>query len=176
MMHTTMPTDRTPPDAPAPLDFEAWYRAEHPRLVTAMAFATGDPELGRDVAAEACARTLERWNRVAAMDSPSAWTYRVAYNLVKRGGRRSRLESRLWRESPPPAAVVPDNSVELWDAVRSLPPRGRTAIALRYLAGLSEAEVAHAMGIAVGTVSASLTQSRQRLRTILADDEGDPRA
>ena len=53
--------------------------------------------------------------------------------------------------APPGTGLPEERSIELWDAVRALPPRARTAIALRYAAGLSEAEVATAMNVAVGT-------------------------
>ena len=57
----------------------------------------------------------------------------------------------------------------------SLPPRERLAIALRYAAGLTEAEVASAMGVAIGTASSTLTSARRRLAvTLHEDDEAEP--
>jgi hypothetical protein len=50
-----------------PVDFEAWYRREHPRLVTLLTAVTGDPELGCEAVDEALARTFERWARVSRM-------------------------------------------------------------------------------------------------------------
>jgi RNA polymerase sigma-70 factor (ECF subfamily) len=58
-------------------------------------------------------------------------------------------------------------ALEVWDAVRGLPPQQRTAIALRYLLDLSQAEIATAMGIAPGTVSATLHAARRRLEPLL---------
>jgi RNA polymerase sigma-70 factor (ECF subfamily) len=63
----------------------------------------------------------------------------------------------------------------LWDAVRALPPRARTAIALRYTGGLSEAEVAAAMNVAVGTASATLASARRALAAALADTPEEER-
>lgn len=60
---------------------------------------------------------------------------------------------------------VPDD--ELWSAVRSLPERQRLAIALRYVADLTEAEVAEAMGVRPGTVAATLSKARTQLATQL---------
>jgi RNA polymerase sigma factor (sigma-70 family) len=57
----------------------------------------------------------------------------------------------------------PELHPEVWDAVRSLPVRQREAIALRYLLDMSEAAVADAMGIAVGTASATLATARAAL-------------
>ena len=144
------------------MEFYSWYRAEHPRgqgLLTVMA---GDVDVAREVTAEAFVRALERWERVGAMESPAAWTYRVGVNLLRRRLRRAAFERRLPFEAPAPvspASVEP----ELWDAVRSLPVRQRTAIALRYVCDLSQEEISAVMHVAPGTVSATLTAARRRL-------------
>jgi RNA polymerase sigma-70 factor (ECF subfamily) len=142
--------------------FDEWYRAEHPRLLGLLTVVAGDPEVGREVTAEAFTRALERWDRVVQMDSPSAWTYRVGVNLVRRRLRRAAFESRLWAKALEPARPSAVDS-DLWDAVRALPARQRTAVALRYVCDLPQAEIAAVMQIAVGTVSATLTAARRRL-------------
>jgi RNA polymerase sigma-70 factor (ECF subfamily) len=57
--------------------------------------------------------------------------------------------------------------------VRALPPRARTAVALRYTAGLTEAEVAAAMHVAVGTASATLASARRALAAALSEPDAD---
>lgn len=151
--------------------FETWYRAEHPRVLAALSVVAGDPDLAQEVAAEAFARALQRWDRVAEMDSPGGWTYHVALNLLRRRARRAALERRLLPRLAPPANItVPAYAVEVWQVVTGLAPRMRTAVALRYLGGLTEAEVADVMGIAPGTVAATLHQARRRLAPLLAPD------
>jgi RNA polymerase sigma-70 factor (ECF subfamily) len=150
--------------------FASWYRNEHPRLLAAMTIVTKDLHTAQDVTAEAFARALASWNRVATMESPTGWTYRVALNVVHRRARRAALEQRALRRIPPPAeGLPPERAIELWDAVSALPPRARTAIALRYAAGLSEAEVAEAMHVKVGTVSATLSNARRALAVSLGE-------
>lgn len=150
--------------------FAAWYRSEHPRLLAAMTVVTRDLHAAQDVTSEAFARALAAWTRVSAMDSPTGWTYRVALNVVRRRARRAALEQRLLRRMvPDPTGLPIERSVEIWDAVRALAPRARTAIALRYAAGLSEAEVAAAMNVAVGTASATLSAARKTLAIALND-------
>ena len=159
-------------------NFETWYRAEHPRMLAALAVVARDPDLAQDVAAEAFARAFQRWDRVGEMDSPGGWTYRVALNVLRRRARRAALERRLLPRLAPPAAItVPAYAVEVWQVVTGLAPRMRTAVALRYLGGLTEAEVADVMGIAPGTVAATLHEARRRLAALLAPDtspEGVP--
>ncbi|MGD9797369.1 MAG: sigma factor-like helix-turn-helix DNA-binding protein [Acidimicrobiia bacterium] len=153
--------------------FDPWYRELHPRLVAALTLVAADRDLAQDAADEALVRALERWSRVGQMDSPDGWTYRVAVNDLRRRARRRLLERRVVSPVPlPPPATV---AVEVWEAVRSLPRRQREAIGLRYLLDLPEAEVAAAMGVAVGTASATLAAARARLAALLSDpgDAGD---
>ena len=68
--------------------------------------------------------------------------------------------------------VATEAQWELWDAVAALPERERTAVALRYLGDLTEAQVAQTMGVAPGTVAATLHAARTHLAASLgADDE-----
>jgi RNA polymerase sigma-70 factor (ECF subfamily) len=60
-------------------------------------------------------------------------------------------------------------SDDVWDAVRSLPLRQRTAIALRYVSDLTQEEIAAVMDVAPGTVSATLVAARRRLGELLDD-------
>ena len=149
------------------MSFEDWYRGAHPGLLAALTVVAADRDLARDATDEAMVRALERWDRVERMASPAGWTYRVGVNILRRKARRSALERRLLRrpESVPPRELHP----EVWDAIRSLPKRQREAVALRYLLDMSEAEVAEAMGVAVGTASATLVAARAALSDRLGE-------
>lgn len=150
--------------------FDAWYREEHPRVLAALSVVARDPDLAQEVTAEAFARALQRWGRVGAMDSPGGWTYRVALNVLRRRARRAALERRLLSRVAPATIAVPAYAVEVWQVVTGLAPRMRTAVALRYLGGLTEAEVAEVMGIAPGTVAATLHAARRQLAPLLAPE------
>ncbi len=152
-------------------DFEAWYRGSAPRLAAALAVVAGDADVGREAAAEACTRALERWTRVGEMSSPEAWAYTVGVNLIRRRWRRAAMKRRL-ASSPGPLTAAPMSlSPELWEAVRGLPLRQRQAIALRYVLDLTQEQVADAMGVAPGTAAATLNAARRQLRTALDDPE-----
>lgn len=143
------------------MSFEDWYRGAHPRLVAALTVVARDPHLARDATDEAMVRALERWERVQEMASPDGWAYRVGVNVLRRRARRSALERRFTRPTPPTAP--PELHPEVWEAIRSLPDRQREAIALRYLLDMTEAGVAQTMGIALGTASATLAAARTAL-------------
>lgn len=153
-------------------DFEAWYRQEHQRLVNVLVVAAGDIDLGREVADEAFTRCLQRWDGPRRPRDPSAWTYQVAVNLLRRRWRRRRREHDLLVTIDAPRSVdLPEPAIELWRAVATLPERMRLAVVLRYLAGMTEPEVAAAMGIAPGTVAATLSKARSHLAAALDPKE-----
>lgn len=157
-------TDPWGPD----VEFESWYCTTHPRLVSWLTVAAGETELARDAASEAFARAFSRWDRVGKMSSPDGWVYRVGLNVLRRQLRRREIEKRLLRHvtvGTAPSSISP----EVWEAVRALPLRQRTAIALRYVLDLPQAEIADVMGIAPGTVSATLVAARRRLAELLAE-------
>jgi DNA-directed RNA polymerase specialized sigma24 family protein len=149
-------------------EFEAWYRQEHPRMLAALVVVFGDLHLAEDSVAEAFARALADWPHVRSMGSPGGWTYRVAVNAAKRTLRRSRLESRIWAAKGT-AAALPPPAAELWDLVRRLAPRQRTAVVLRHILDLSEPDIARVMGVTRGTVSRSLLAAHQKLGSLLDD-------
>lgn len=160
------------------LDFERWYRTEHPLVFTALAVAGGDPEIAREATDEAFVRAYERWDRVQVMDSPGGWLYRVALNELRRRHRRRRVERDLLRRQPSPTADLSTQPLAdpgVWEAVRDLPQRQRSAIALRYVLDLTEKEVAATLGISRGAASASLVAARKRLHHVLGDEpDGHP--
>ena len=166
----------TPDSGLSDADFERWYRSEHPRVVTALAVAGGNIEVAREATDEAFVRAYERWPKVAAMDSPGGWLYRVAMNELKRRLRRQRLERDLLRRQQQPVTTGPAPIIDpkMWDAVRSLPKRQRSAVALRYVLDMTEREVASTMGISRGAASATLTAARRNLADVLGENVVEP--
>ena len=104
-------------------------------------------------------------------DAPTrdGWVLRTVTNLAIDATRRRR------RRLPPPAAPttfedITASRLALTAAVRALPRRQREVVALRYLADLSEAEVAGAMRISEGSVKQHLHRGLHSLRAILGPD------
>ena len=156
--------------------FEAFYEAEHGRLVTSLMLASGDVDVARDATDEAFLRALIAWPRVQSMASPAGWVYRVAINVARRRGRRRAVEQRLWARRRPPAEV-PAPAGEAWALVRDLPERQRLAVVLRFVADLTEPQIAAAMGISRSTVSSTLADANRSLARAMdadLDAVGDP--
>jgi DNA-directed RNA polymerase specialized sigma24 family protein len=71
----------------------------------------------------------------------------------------------------PTSDVVAAPAGEVWDLVRSLPTRQRTAVVLRYVGDLREDDIAAVMGVTRGTVAATLATARRNLANVLDDIE-----
>lgn len=144
--------------------FVEWYRSEYGatyRLALAVALR---PALAQDVTDEAFARALERWHRVGEFDQPGAWVRRVTLNLIRRSWRQLGRESRAYsRHGTPAVDLVDDHLIEMLQLMRVLSNRERTAVALRYVLGMSEAEVATTMGVTTGTIATTLHRARRKL-------------
>jgi RNA polymerase sigma factor (sigma-70 family) len=151
-----------------PVEFEGWYRAEYGRVLASILVLTGDWNDASEITDEAFTRALGRWNRVRVMESPEGWTYRTAVNVWRRTARRRALERRLlpWLVSRETAAAP---AGEVWDLVRSLPIRQRTAVVLRYVADLTEPDIAAVMEVTRGTVASTLADARRALAAALAE-------
>jgi DNA-directed RNA polymerase specialized sigma24 family protein len=91
----------------------------------------------------------------------------VALNEARRLLRRAGRERRVL---PTAGVVAPDSpDHDLWEAVARLPTRQRTAVVLRYVADMPENDIAQIMGIARGTVAASLAAARKSLAQVLGE-------
>ncbi len=128
----------------------------------------GDREEARDIAQEALTRAYVRWRRVKHYPEP--WVARVASNLslgVLRKRRPDGLD-QLVVERDQDEQVV--SRLVLAAALRGLPRRQRDVVVLRYLADLSERDVADLLGCAQGTVKSHAHRGLRALRGELGDN------
>jgi RNA polymerase sigma-70 factor (ECF subfamily) len=136
-----------------------------------MAYLTGDVGAGEDLAQEALTRAWTRWRRVSDLDSPEAWTFRVAVNLARSRHRRTQAEARALARAGVPRGVtdpVGADALAVREAVARLPERMRAALVLRYFADLPVAAVAEILECAPGTVKSLTSQAIDHLREAIA--------
>lgn len=147
--------------------FESFFRQAFPRAVTVAQRVLDSRAAAEDAAAEALARAYAEWRSVRELAYREAWVLRVASNLALDAVRRRKPEP-----VPPIAPSVEDVATErvaLAAAIRALPRRQREIVALRHLAGMSEAEVAGALGLAPGTVKSHGHRAMTTLRASLGE-------
>jgi RNA polymerase sigma-70 factor (ECF subfamily) len=149
-------------------DLEDLYRRRHGVFQVMLASITGGVESARDVVQEAFAQALRDQDGFRGEGSLEGWVWRIAFRIAV-GSTGSR---ELAVEQMPEVAFV-DESADptLAAAVRELPPQRRLAIFLRYFGDLSYAEIGDVLGIAEGTVAATLSQAHQQLGAALSVNE-----
>lgn len=150
-------------------EFEALFDAVYPRVVALGQRMLGSKAAGEDLASEALARAYARWRSVRRHPAPDAWVLRTATNLAIDQLRRKRPRSAETPiDSPEDAIAI---RLALADAMARLSNRQRTVVTLRYLADLSERDVAAALSISPGTVKSTLSRGLANLRTDLGSDD-----
>jgi len=92
---------------------------------------------------------------------PGAYLRTVVVNLSRTALRRGARTVALPHE---PVALEPPELDELWHQVQRLPEKYRTALALRFYADMSEAQMAEAMGVRPGTVKSLVSRGLDMLR------------
>ena len=152
---------------------EEFVSGHYDAVRRALGIALGDWSRAEEVTQEAFAQLWRHWPRVSLMERPVAWVYVVAMNRAKRELRRTMPVDLVETTRPgsvdESAAVA--TAVSVRTALECLAPRQRAAVVLRYLADLSIAEVADAMGCAEGTVKSTLHSALARMRVELDDQE-----
>jgi RNA polymerase sigma-70 factor (ECF subfamily) len=104
-----------------------------------------------------------------ALRTPEAivsWVSAVTARIAARVDRRDRRQREPTMPRDP--ARLPSwnhhDALEVTDVLARLPTRDHTLLVLRDLQGLSEREVAEALGVPVGTVKSRVHRARRRFR------------
>jgi len=158
-------------------DFDEFYAGTAARIVRHAYALTGNLDDAHDIAQETFARAWQRWPTVRACDSPEAWVRRVATNLAVSRWRRARNEQLLAGRDVLTAWHAPEistDTVALVAGLRTLPPRQRTVLVLRYLADLPVEQIAAEMSCPAGSVKAWLSRGRAALAAALRTDDANP--
>jgi RNA polymerase sigma-70 factor (sigma-E family) len=152
--------------------FEAFFRAVFPKAVGVARRVTGEHGAAEDAAIEAMAKAHVRWERIGPEQWRERWVLRVAVNEAIRrlpratGGARDDVQRA--QGSDPADEVVLRQALSA--ALQRLPRRQREVVVLRYLVGLSEAQVAEALDISHGTVKTHLRRGLAGLRKDVNQD------
>jgi RNA polymerase sigma factor (sigma-70 family) len=158
------------------LDFEALYRAARDDVFAYVATLLRDRGAAEDVTALAFERAFRRRSKFdPARGSQRAWLFGIARNAALDELRRRKRTAALAAE---PEAETPAPEEELDHALRrqavrtalaALPPRERELIALKFHAGLDNAELADVLGVSVSNAGTRLHRALTKLREALDD-------
>jgi len=155
----------------AVVTFDDFVHARLPHLLRFGRALTGDEHRGADLVQDALERALPKWERIEAVD-PEGYVRRIMVNRNISVWRRVRHE-RLTDTPVDRVSYDVQRDEALFAALRTLPARQRTVIALRYLADRTEAQTASMMGCSIGTVKSQAHAAMTTLRALLAEQEED---
>jgi RNA polymerase sigma-70 factor (sigma-E family) len=144
-------------------EFSAFVEAQSPVLLGFAHALTGNRHDAWDLLQETLVRVGERWRRI---DQPAAYARTVMTRLNIDRIRRLRRELLGARTREPVTSDDLTGAAEAWlvEALGTLTPRQRTALALRYVEDLDVRGIADRMGCSEGTVKSQLSRGIQRLK------------
>jgi RNA polymerase sigma-70 factor, ECF subfamily len=161
----------TAPARERALDFDALYRAARDDVFAYVATLLHDRSAAEDVTALAFERAFRRRSRFdARRGSARSWLFGIARNAALDELRRRKRTATL--ATDPPAAGDDDIDLALRraavrTALAELPARDRELIALKFHAGLDNAELAAVLGVSVSNAGTRLHRALTKLREIL---------
>ncbi|MDO8578713.1 MAG: RNA polymerase sigma factor [Dehalococcoidales bacterium] len=156
-------------DIPA---FEAFFR-QYERLVFKNAYLlTGTREEADDVLQEVF---VSVWRARRTFDPGkgklTTWLHRITANKCLEMNRKRRVKTTPLEGIDPPAIQTGDDVLvsrqeyeKLMEAMKTLDPKHRAVLVLRYFNDLSYEEIAHAVGIPLGTVKSRINNGLKMLR------------
>ena len=132
---------------------------------------TGNRADAEDLVQAALAKTFLAWDRIEDSGALDGYVRKAMVNTHISWWRRRRLDEYPTDEVPD-RAVVDDagdaGDSDLQDTLRRaidrLPQRMRAAVMLRYYEDMTEAEVADALGVSLGTVKSTVSRAVAKLR------------
>lgn len=140
------------------MTFEELYAAQYAPMVRLAHGLVDTRPRAEEVVQDAFAAVYVRYDR---LDNPTAYLRMCVLNGCRRVIRR-----RMLRRVRPLAVIDAEQLTynHVLDAVRRLPHKQRSMIALRYDLQLTDAEIAATLGVPIGTVKSTLFRALTTLR------------
>lgn len=149
------------------------YRAHYRSLLRLAALLLDDTASCEDVVQEAFIRVHSARRRVRDPEKTLAYLRQTVANLSRSALRRRILGLKLLSKPMPDAASAEEGAYEqlerddLVRALRGLQRRQREVLVMRYFADMTEAQVAEALGLSLGSVKAYGSRGIAALRVAM---------
>ena len=131
-----------------------------------------------DLTQDCCLRALRAWGQFDGRASRQAWLFGIARRTRVDWYRRKKRDGvTLCQEDidvmQKAHAEKPDfNEIErIWDTVKDLSAEQSEVIHLRFAAGLNYAQIAHTLGVPIGTVRSRLHRGLKAVKEIIGEWE-----
>lgn len=140
----------------------------HGPAVLRFCLAQAGPERGEDVFQETMLAALRAFAEVREPAAIRSWLFAIAARKAVDSHRgRARAPVPIADPEPEPEDEPAFADDRIWQLVRSLPVKQRTAIGLRYLADLSHREIAEVMATSEDAARRNVFEGLRRLRAQL---------
>jgi RNA polymerase sigma-70 factor (sigma-E family) len=156
------------------------YGTHYPALVRLSALLVRDTPTAEQVVQDSFAAMRDGWHRLGDAEKALAYLRQAVVNRSRSVLRHRTVAGQDLRQAPPdlppaePEALAFLEQPAVAAALRELPERQREAIALRYYADLSEAEIAATMRISRGAVKSHTARGMSALRAALEQATSQP--
>lgn len=162
--------------------FSQLYEQYVTRIYNYIYYRTGNPPESEDLTSRVFHRALHHITHYDNRGVPfSAWLYRIAHNLVanwhRDNSRRKEVPLEDYTQQPhrsqaPEASVVDNQEMEaLLKVIRRMPPERQQLLILKFVEGLSNAEVAVIMMRSEGAIKSLYHRTLMALRDELSKGE-----
>jgi len=152
--------------------FESLYRRAFPRVYAYVASLLRERAAAEDVTAQAFERAYRKRHRYSPRrGSREAWLFGIARNAALDELRRRRRRADLEGDPPDTDAPALDDLADgalrratVRAALATLAPAERDLVALKFAAGLTNAEIARVLGISESNAGRRLHRTVKKLR------------
>jgi RNA polymerase sigma-70 factor (sigma-E family) len=156
------------------VDLHALYNSHWRQFVRLAVLLVDDVASAEDVVQDAFVALHRRAKALRDPDAAVAYLRATVVNLSRSVLRRRQVARKHLRAAEPEATAPADHDVLVRDehraalaAVRALPRHQREVLILRYWSGLSEREIAQALGISAGSVKSAASRGIATLQRVL---------
>lgn len=151
------------------------FRLESKRLVGLARLFTDDRNAAEDLVQEAFIRLHRAAHRITDPSKAAPYLRSIVINLARDHNRRGLMSLRhqeaipagVQPDAPEDVLVMDDERRRLLNEVRSLSPRQRDCVMLRFYLELSESEIAETLSISKNSVKTHCRRGMETLRTRL---------
>jgi RNA polymerase sigma-70 factor, ECF subfamily len=163
------------------LGAEELCRTYAARVFRFAAMVAGGNAEAEDIAQEALLKAIRKLDAYdPSRGSIETWLWSIVMNTARDAGRAAGRRLALWQrlsrlpgQTDSVESIVLDrlSDARLLQAVRSLPPRDRTLIGLRFGAGLDHAATGAAVGISPAAATMAVRRALHTLRSRLEETD-----
>jgi len=154
------------------------YNLHVDRIYQYVRYRTGDDQTAEDITAEVFLRAIESLGSYNDQGAPFvAWLYRIAHARVVDYWRSSKRRQTAPLDDPllQDGLVMTDDAIDidfvqhrsLWSTLRQLTDDQQNVIILKFVQGLSNAEIARMMGKTEGAIKALQRRALEALARLL---------